>query len=310
MTGAAAVAIARAIAIEQTADERESAKLLSRLMVVAGIAPIAAPLIGGSLVHLAGWRAIFLALAAAGAVIWTTTLIVVPPAGSPRSARPRPRVTTVLGDPRFARYSLALACASVALFTYIAASPSLLETDYRLSPAAFAAIFAANAAGLLATTLLNTMALTRLGPRRLSAAAFAIQLPASLAFAIAANQHAPLIVLAPIMFVQIAPLGVLLPNTAALALDSHRPSAGTASALLGFTQFAIGAAVSPLGAHPATATLLAVPAAATGLALVGIPTPPGWPSEPRFFRRDPKTSSHQGGLVGFEESLKGHRSAV
>jgi hypothetical protein len=73
-------------------------------------------------------------------------------------------------------------------------------------------------------SLLNTTSVTRLGPRRLSAAAFALQLPASLAAAIVAKQHAPLIVLAPTMFVQIALLGALLPNAAALALAGHRAS--------------------------------------------------------------------------------------
>jgi DHA1 family bicyclomycin/chloramphenicol resistance-like MFS transporter len=61
----AGVVIGRSV-VRDLFDERESARMYSFLVLVMGIAPITAPLIGGQLLVLFGWRSVFLVLTGFG----------------------------------------------------------------------------------------------------------------------------------------------------------------------------------------------------------------------------------------------------
>ena len=81
VAGAAGIVVARAI-VRDLFEGVEAARLFSRLMIVIGLAPILAPMIGGQLLHVTDWRGIFIVLAAGGAAAG-----VVACAGCPRRCR-------------------------------------------------------------------------------------------------------------------------------------------------------------------------------------------------------------------------------
>ena len=251
LAGAAGIVIARAI----VRDENEgvaAARLYSILMIVAGAAPIVAPVVGGQLLQLTDWRGLFVALAAVTAIVFVAA------AFGLRETLPRARRDTkglreigatfalVSRDRGFVIYALTLGFAFAEMFAYIAASPFVLEDIHGLSPQGFSLVFAVNAVGLMAVSQLNRVLVGRVGLRRLLGFGVAAGTTASISLLIVVLLHAGLPAILPCLFVTVASLGVVIPNATALALTPFPNVAGSASALIGATQFAFGAVAAPL----------------------------------------------------------------
>ena len=251
LAGAAGIVIARAI----VRDEHEgvaAARLYSILMVIAGAAPIVAPVVGGQLLLVTDWRGLFVALAA------ITLMVLVAAAFGLRETLPRDRrrnkglreigatFALVIRDRGFVIYSLTLGFAFAEMFAYIAASPFVLEDIHGVSPQGFSLVFAANAMGLMAVSQLNRVLVGRVGLRRLLGLGVAAGTVAGLTLLVVVLLDAGLPAILPCLFVAVASLGVVIPNATALALTPFPHIAGSASALVGATQFAFGAAAAPL----------------------------------------------------------------
>ncbi len=272
LAGAAGIVIARAI----VRDENEgiaAARLYSILMIVAGVAPIVAPVVGGQLLRLTDWRGLFVALAAV-----TTAVLAVAALGL-RETLPRARRDTkglreigatfvlVSRNRGFVIYALTLGFAFAEMFAYIAASPFVLEDIHGLSPQGFSLVFAVNALGLMAVSQLNRVLVGRVGLRRLLGFGVAAGTTAGLALLVVVLLDEGLAAILPCLFVAVASLGLVIPNATALALTPFPHIAGSASALIGVTQFAFGAVAAPLvGAFgESTAVPMAVAMAAFGV---------------------------------------------
>lgn len=153
LAGAAGMVTAMAIA-RDVSNGNTMARVLAALMLVTGVVPVAAPILGGQLLQLTSWRGIFAMLAAVGALILLTTWRRAPetlPAGARRPVGLRPTLTTfavLLRDRSFALPMLTLLLASAGLFGYLSGSPFLLQDVHHLSPQAYSGIFAANTIGL------------------------------------------------------------------------------------------------------------------------------------------------------------------
>lgn len=261
VAGGAGIVIARAIARDHYSGI-PLARFFSVLMLVNGSAPVLAPIIGGLLLALGNWRASFFLLALIGAV-----LLVVAAAGLPESLPPDRRregglaetlVTfrDLLADRRFRGYALACGLAFGGMFTYIAGSPFVLEGIYGLSAQGFSLVFASNAIGIVTAGQVSTRLVVRLGPARLLAGGLVMGFVGGLGLltAVLAGAGLPAIVAA--LFVVVSSVGLVFPNATALALADHSRVAGSASALLGLTQFVIGAAVAPLAGVAGALTAL------------------------------------------------------
>ncbi|HTV01703.1 MAG TPA: multidrug effflux MFS transporter [Luteitalea sp.] len=241
--GCAGVVMARAV-VRDVFGPREQARVLSSLLLVMGVAPILAPLVGGWLLTVAGWRAIFGVLVVFGAVTWIAVLRALP------DTAPESRATTltpagvvaafgrVARDGRFRRFAVAGGLGQCVLFAYIAGAPFLYIETLDLTPAAFAGVFGVNAAGLIGASQLNRALLRRAETAQVLRGALGLQVIATAALAVAASFVSPsLVTLGGPVLLAIMLLGFILPNTTALALAPFDRDAGTASALLGCLQY-------------------------------------------------------------------------
>jgi MFS transporter, DHA1 family, multidrug resistance protein len=242
-------------------------------MLVNGLAPILAPVIGGQVLAVTTWRGVFLVLAAIGAV-----LVAAAAAGLRETLAPEHRhpggvgetlatFARLLSDRVFLGHALACGLAFGAMFAYISGSPFVIQDIYGASPQLFSVMFAANALGLVAASQANRALLRRVEPRAILRAALSVQATAGLALLGVVLAGAGVWSIVPLLFVVVASLGLVMPNATALALADHPRVAGSASGLLGVLQFIVGAAAAPLVGVGGTGT--AVPMA-TVIAVLGI----------------------------------------
>jgi DHA1 family bicyclomycin/chloramphenicol resistance-like MFS transporter len=263
--------------IRDRLEAKDSARAFSSLMLVMGLAPILAPLIGGAVLSALGWRAIFwIHCGAAVLILWFVH------ARMEESLDPAHRRTLhpgtvlrnyweLLRDREFLGYSLAAGCVQAGMFAYIAGSPFVLIELHGIDPSHYGFVFGANAFGLIAMSQINTRLVRARSLDAVLGMALYAPLLAGLMLAVAALAGmAVLPVLLVGFFVFLAGMGCITPNASALALAHQSHRAGTASALMGTLQFGFGtlagAAVSVW--HDGTALPLAVVMAVCGCSAV------------------------------------------
>ncbi|WP_328401303.1 Bcr/CflA family multidrug efflux MFS transporter [Streptomyces sp. NBC_00390] len=280
LAGAAGIVIARAV-VRDLYDGVEMARFFSTLMLVSGVAPIVAPLIGGQVLRITDWRGIFVVLAAVGVLLTAVVLKwlheTLPPqrrhgGGVGEALR---TMRGLLADRVFTGYTLTGGFAFAALFAYISASPFVVQEIYGASPQTFSLLFGLNSVGLITVGQINGKLLVGrvsldkalgIGLSVIALAAAALLLMTSGVFG-----RVGLVPVAAGLFVLMSAMGLAMPNTNALALLRTPHAAGSASALIGTTSFLIGAIASPLVgiAGEATAVPMAVVQLTCALASVG-----------------------------------------
>lgn len=275
--GAAGVVLSRAMISDRTTGVR-TVRLFSVMMAINGIAPVLAPMIGSAIGGLVGWRGIFVVLAALALLMLVSSALAVGETLDPgaRSTgglrRTFADMGTLLRRRRFVGYLLAFSAAFAMMFAYISGSPFVLQQTLGLSPTQYALAFGANATGLTVANIVSGRLASRIAPRRMlvTAVGLLVALCAALtAVTLLGAARWPVLIL---LFAILATLGFVMGNGAALATGEVRDRAGTGSALLGATQFGLGAVVSPLaGANPvamAVVMLVAVSVSALALAVL------------------------------------------
>ncbi|MEU6313661.1 Bcr/CflA family multidrug efflux MFS transporter [Streptomyces sp. NPDC047014] len=255
LAGSAGVVIARAV-VRDLYDGDEMARFFSTLMLISGAAPIVAPLIGGQVLRFSDWRGVFLVLTVVGAVltltVWRGLGETLPPerrhTGGVGSALRTMR--GLLGDRVFTGYTLTGGFAFAVLFSYISASPFVIQEIYGASPQAFALLFGLNSVGLILVGQINGKLLVgRVRLDKVLGLGLAVVFSAAVSLLLMSTGVFGEVGLAPVaaaLFVLMSAMGVVLPNTNAQALMRTPHAAGSASALLGTSSFLIGAIASPL----------------------------------------------------------------
>ncbi|MDH0649467.1 multidrug effflux MFS transporter [Pseudomonas sp. GD03858] len=249
--GCAGMVLARAI-VSDKCDAVASAKVFSQLMLVMGLAPILAPMLGGVLVNVAGWQSIFLALS-----LFSAACLLAVGLGLPESLPPHvPRqplsgalrqYLRLFGDRVFVGHALTGGLAIAGMFAYIAGSPFVFIKLYGVPAEHYGWLFGTNAAGFILMAQVNARLLAKRGPAWLLARAVWLYLAAALALLlVAALRPAPLWPLLVPLFVCIASLGCIVPNAAACAMSGQGARAGSASALMGCLQFSVAAGAAAL----------------------------------------------------------------
>ncbi|MGW5053487.1 multidrug effflux MFS transporter [Actinokineospora sp. NPDC004072] len=251
VSAAAGVVIARA-AVRDIFAGAAMARFFSMLMLVSGLAPILAPLIGAQVLRWTDWQGVFVVLAYFGVLLLIAAVIclreTLPPERR-RPADPRRILRTYLRvatDRRFVAHATAIGFVTAAMFAYIAGSPFVLQELHGLTPLAYSIAFGANALGLMLFTQVNGLLLRWLRPSALLAGGLVLAALAGAGVYAAVALELGLPYLLPSLFLVVASLGVVSPNATALALADHGERAGTASALLGMVQFLIGGLAAPL----------------------------------------------------------------
>ncbi|MDG9716080.1 multidrug effflux MFS transporter [Streptomyces sp. DH24] len=255
LAGAAGIVIARAV-VRDLYDGMAMARFFSTLMLISGVAPVVAPLIGGQILRVTDWRGVFVVLTGVGTllavVVWTKLPETLPAAerhsGGVGEALRSMRVQ--LADRAFTGYLLAGGFAFAALFAYIAASPFVVQEIYGASAQTYSLLFGLNSVGLIAVGQFNGRVLVgRVGLDRVFAVGLAIVIAAATALllmSLGVFGEVGLGAVAAALFVLMSAMGITLPNAQTLALMRVERSAGSASALLGTSSFLIGAIASPL----------------------------------------------------------------
>ena len=251
--GAAAAAVVAMAIVRDLFTGLPAAKLLSRLMLVMGAAPILAPTLGGIVLNWTSWRGVFVVLALFGIAILATTALGLPET-LPVERRRNGGVTGTLRDygrlftdRKYLGLILVAGLAMAALFAYVSGSSFVFQEEYGLSEQQFGFVFGAGAVGLITATQLNVRLLRRWTPAQVLIGALAggaffglvLLLTAATGFGGLAGILVPL-------WLVLAAAGLAMPNAPALALSRHGEAAGTAAALLGAVQFGVGALAAPL----------------------------------------------------------------
>jgi DHA1 family bicyclomycin/chloramphenicol resistance-like MFS transporter len=254
------------------------ARTISRLMLVIGLAPIIAPSLGGFILEVTDWRGIFVVLAAAAVVLIAVAFVGLRetlPVERRRSARVGATLRTyrsLLGDGTFVALVLMGGLMFASIFAYVSGASFVLQEGFGLSERTFGLVFGANALALTVLSQVNPVLIRRFGQVDVLTGAILVSGVAAVALVLTGVTGAGGLagVLVPLLVV-LGAAGLALPNTPSLALNRHGEAAGTASAMLGFVQFGVGAVVAPLVGVFGTTTSVAMGAVmlgVTGLAAV------------------------------------------
>ncbi|WHP17307.1 multidrug effflux MFS transporter [Cellulomonas sp. ES6] len=251
-SGAAGVVLSRAVVSDRARGDA-AARVFGVMMLIQGVAPVAAPLVGGTLVTAVGWRGVFAILAGASALMLVAVLALVPET-LPREHRTGGGLASTLRDARavlsnrrFVGWTGSLVLGFAAMFAYISASPFVLQNVLGLSVGAYSLAFAANALGLGLVAGLGTALVGRFGARRLlTAGVTAVAVLSVLLLVDVVLLDLPRLPTLVLLFLTVSALGLVFGNATTLATDEAAGAAGTGSALLGALQFGLGALVSPL----------------------------------------------------------------
>lgn len=250
--GCAGMVISRAV-VRDRFQHHEVMHVLSMLMLVMGLAPILAPLIGGWVLTVGGWRTIFWIQAGFAAVVGAAVFFTLPEsrteatAVQARGEHPFQSYWALLKRPRLTGYVLTGAFSGGGLFVYVATSPDVVIGHYHVRPQDFGWVFGLNAFGFIAASQLSARLARRVRSdtilRYTTWGAFGAALV--LLFD-AFTEFGGLIGFIVPVFVMMASLGFTQPNATAGALGEDPTRAGATSALLGSTNFALGAALAAL----------------------------------------------------------------
>lgn len=249
--GCAGMVLSRAI-VSDKCDPVASAKVFSQLMLVMGLAPILAPMLGGVLVNVAGWQSIFLALS-----LFSASCLLAISLGLPESLPehiPRQPLSGAMrqylrlfADRVFVGHALTGGIAIAGMFAYIAGSPFVFIKLYGVPAEHYGWLFGTNAAGFILVAQVNARLLAKRGPAFLLARAVWLYLAAGLVLlAVAAMRPTQLWPLLVPLFVCISSLGCIIPNASACAMSGQGARAGSASALMGCLQFSVAAGAAAL----------------------------------------------------------------
>lgn len=251
LAGAAGIVIARAMVRDMFAGP-ELTRFFALLMLVNGIAPIAAPIIGGQLLHFTSWEGIFLVLCLIGVLMMTVVFFGLPETlpAERRSQGGLANTLATLGrlvkDRTFMGYALSQGLVSAAMFAYISASSFVFQDRFGVSPALYSVIFAVNGLGIViasqaAGRLAGSISAKKLFVYGISQAAFGGMV--LLAMILMGGSLFTLLVP---LFLVVSSVGIVNSTGFSLAMQNQGKAAGSASALQGLISFISGGMVAPL----------------------------------------------------------------
>lgn len=274
--GSVGMVVSRAV-VRDLYPPEETARIFSLLMLVMGVAPIIAPTIGGILVTYAGWQSIFLALALISFVALVGMRLLLPETKAPDpevSLHPRQVLQgygVILQNRQFLTYMLVGGIASGGMFAYISGSPFVFIELHAVPEARYGWIFGANAFGLIMSSQLNRVLLRKSSTVQIVRIVNLVQLAFGLllvGYAISGYGGLPALVV--LIFMYMAMLGFIYPNTTALALAPFSKNAGAASALMGALQFVIAALSAAIVSLIHNNTALPMTGAMAAASLLGL----------------------------------------
>ena len=227
-------------------------RMLSRLALVTGIAPIAAPVIGSQLLLIMPWRGMFGVLAAYGVIIMVLAALFIvetlPPARRVEKGHATlgERYRSLFTDRIFVGVAIIGGMTFAGLFAYLSASSFLFQDVYGLDPQAYGLLFAANSIGVVIGVQVSSRLAKYFGPAWILAGSTAVLLGSAIAIVVLELAGAGLLgTVIPLWFF-ITACGFGFPCVQVLALANHGREAGTAASVLGAMNFGLAGLISPI----------------------------------------------------------------
>ncbi|MGE6908511.1 multidrug effflux MFS transporter [Staphylococcus warneri] len=251
VTGGAASVISRAITSDMYKG-KELTKFLSLLMLVNGVAPVIAPAIGGVILSLAVWRMVFIILTVFGILMVIGSLTKVPESlqddekDSDGIKEMFKNFKHLLETPKFVLPMLIQGFSFIMLFTYISASPFIIQKIYGMSALQFSIMFAAIGITLIISSQLVGMLVDRIERRQLLKIVTYIQVLGVVIVAITLLNHLSFWILVIGFIILVAPVTAVASLGFSIAMDESTRGRGSASSLLGLVQFLLGGLMSSL----------------------------------------------------------------
>lgn len=247
--GCAGVVIARAI-VNDLFKLEEAAGIYALMMVFSSLAPMLSPTFGGLLLQYFSWESIFMTLFLLGVSLFLMIFF-----GLKESApmlenkmfsckETLESYKLVFRDKTFLVYIFSAAFALCAMFAYITGSSFVFTQFFALSEQKFAILFGVNALGFLVFANINAKLVQKFNPEKILAVALVIMLISTLILLINAFLEPHFWLFESLLFISIAMLGFIAPNTTTLAMARFKEQSGTASAVLGTSQFALAGLIS------------------------------------------------------------------
>lgn len=227
-------------------------RMLSRLSLVNGLAPVLAPLIGSQLLRITPWRGIFFFLAAYGAVVVVAAVLLIvetlPPArrAALGHSTTRERYRSLFSDRIFVGIAVIAGMTFSGLFAYLSSSSFLFQEVYGLDAQQFGLLFAVNSLGIVGGVQASAFLARYVGPQWILSGAVTVLLLAAAAIVVLDSAGAGLPGILVPLWIFIAACGFSFPCTQVLALANHGSEAGTAASLLGAVNFGLAGLVSPV----------------------------------------------------------------
>ncbi|MBE6101989.1 MAG: multidrug effflux MFS transporter [Selenomonas ruminantium] len=247
--GASGIVVAKAIA-RDVCEGPELTRFFAMLMMVNGLAPIIAPVIGGQILLFTTWRGVFVTLVAIGLLLLLATL------AYKETLSPEKRLAGIMASfakfPQLLknRYFLGhclLQCFVFGgFFAYLSGSSFVFQNIFQVSPQVYSLIFGGIGVGLLVAGALPARLAGRVPDEKMLQTAILVSLSGSALLFLGFWFEVGLAVILPILFFTITPLSVLGASSFSLALSRQGKNAGTASALLGFSSMILGGCMMPL----------------------------------------------------------------
>ena len=247
--GASGIVIARAIA-RDVCEGPELTKFFAILMMVNGLAPIMAPVIGGQILLFTSWRGVFVMLVLVGIFQLLATLLYQETLPTDKRLKGLKdsfaKFPQLLQDRYFLGHCLVQCFVFGAFFSYLAGSSFIFQNIFHVSPQTYSLIFGCIGAGLLLSGTLPARLAGRVPDEKLLHMSLLIPLAGSVLLFLGFYFQAGMAVILPLLFVTIVPLSVMGAASFSLALSRQGKNAGSASALIGFFSMILGGCMMPL----------------------------------------------------------------
>ncbi|MBD1381728.1 Bcr/CflA family multidrug efflux MFS transporter [Metabacillus arenae] len=247
----AGIVISRAI-VRDVYSGRELTKFFSLLMLINGLVPILAPVVGGGVLAFTNWNGVFIVLGGIGTILFlvvslklTETLPVYKRVPS-NFAQTLRNFQSLLKDRQFTGYALAQGFMMAGIFAYVSGTPFVYQKIYGASPQAFSLLFGMNGIGLIIGTQLVGRFTGVISEKRFLEIGLLISNTSSIFLLLAVLLKGPLFTIVIPIFFFVSSIGIISTSSFSLALQSQSHIAGSASALLGLLPFILGSISSPL----------------------------------------------------------------
>lgn len=249
--GGCASSVAAFAMVRDLFPVKDNAKIFSSLMLVISASPLVAPSLGGFASVAWGWQSVFIILIIITIIVLILIFVALPESKGPDptfSLRPRDIIRSfvdVFREPQFFTYGLSGGIAFSGLFVFISSSPFLYMRVYGFDEKQYGLMFAVLVGGLIGASQVNRLLLKKFSSEILISWAISIQLTAAgVALLIAFIGLEGFYLQTSLIFIYLATVGIVLPNSSALTLAPFSSNTGTAASMLGVLQLGFGALAS------------------------------------------------------------------